>query len=1491
MFVGYYFCFCIVAYAAVVGAGASSSVQIPSRSDALSALLRHHHRNLQKQQDSDTFSTLNSMLSTLTLKLPDAKVSRSGLDLTITQIECGDLGVSDVQISHAVTSDVAQRITLAVDGVIVSCDFRWEVGSFFASGSGTGSAASRPEASSVALDADFASIDFETHAPHDASIGRCAADLKIATLEVQDDGGAGLMSALSSVLDGVLKDTIEGELDNLICNELQSLGGEGGGKGSLDHMLDELSNKIDEYSGADEADGNQNLDPLDAERNVEIPTNEEGESLWVNFIELQDTIQGLAGMGLGEALESLLGSSPEGELKINSFLRGNVLGEDGFLSIDPSAFLSDDSSVLFELHDTFTHTTMSVESASVGGLDSFKLADLANPIGNHTLQNSLALEELTLKLNVWVVVKASTKPDALVAATADSPPLFESFVVDVTFRDVEIDFALLMGINTETLGGVSLGSVMHTKNILPCALGAMDRFEFTSLSVAVSDLVPPTLSGFRDPRMDKLITEGSEAMFAMYDSVLVRAMPGIFETTLREAMNGFVEEALDKTECPGPEDSLDGLVDYRDLLLPEEESVELGGRGGEQYGGLFQMLYGLVERATTSEGVSWLNAFVNPTIARFTEFELDDGGDLALPGDLFRQNLDVSLNGLNALIELGVSNVKISNLDSVGALQLLQPLKEESHVVNNTSKVGAGPDPIRIEMTVLVAGKGDKLEVHEEVELRLSLQDIGLMLEVLAQIQEPVFLDFPLQDMNNLHCWMNTIAAPILSKYGIREGEADTGLVLRKIAMAVVEARFSMSCISCSSPMMLELEQAMKSQEGVEDTTETINRVLNYAASLLGGKYVQTEIDRMVKEAGQRCPHSPTYQNTALEYEDLEPVQANEGDSQEFLIAILAVILGAAIFSTIVWSLTGCISRRRHARWVSTLTRPQKVDLARMQKEEKKIEQDLDKRLRSLVMSKEVPCLVRLFIPIIILGNIGLFLSGHLSLGGTVNISGSFAGQGFNVEGFFEFSMAKSTLEMWKAGARTLAILVALFSGLWPYTKLIATLLIWLAPPRWLPSKRRGKILRWLDVLGKWSMVDVFVLLMTLASFHISVESPDHLRFLPKDLYQIHMLVRPLWGLYANMLAQLVAQVLSHVIIHYHRKSVRAATKSQEIELNLARPLDDVEGRLCSHGFRLDYEASDKRAVLRRGVDWVLFAALVSFVILVICGCTLPSFSIEVHGIVGLVVESANKFKQAKSFYGVFDLAKMIMDQARHVGEFSDYIGMGTLASLLVTTVFLVPLLQAASLLAQWFAPVTTKRRWRNTQLNEILSAWQYMEVYVLSIVIAAWQLGSISEHMINAYCGELLDTFTALSHYEILDKKDAQCFRVDATVETASWLLVAASLLLFVLNHFVGTAASQKALDDSTPANKRLHTDRWIGSKLCLQSDSGEESAGTMDIDEEEGTVAQKHDFDEKVRVLPISPRFTDYYRFATTHQIEEQIHHDTDMTKTVETAVVGNV
>jgi hypothetical protein len=141
------------------------------------------------------------------------------------------------------------------------------------------------------------------------------------------------------------------------------------------------------------------------------------------------------------------------------------------------------------------------------------------------------------------------------------------------------------------------------------------------------------------------------------------------------------------------------------------------------------------------------------------------------------------------------------------------------------------------------------------------------------------------------------------------------------------------------------------------------------------------------------------------------------------------VIIISGVIAAVIFVAARRMSRRRHDHWVTTLNITQKLELEKMQSDEKEREKDLNNRMTSLFRSTEVPLFIRVLIPFVILGNIALFLSGHISLGGTVNISGSFAGQSFYVDGFFEFSMAKSTIEMWNAGAKALAILIAIFSG------------------------------------------------------------------------------------------------------------------------------------------------------------------------------------------------------------------------------------------------------------------------------------------------------------------------------------------------------------------------------------------------------------------------------------------------------------------------------
>ncbi len=1091
---------------------------------------------------------------------------------------------------------------------------------------------------------------------------------------------------------------------------------------------------------------------------------------------------------------------------------------------------------------------------SLVGLDSFEVFDVLKTTDANTFSNKIKLETIGVILKMELSV-------------GDNDP--EMVTLALTMKDIDIDVGLGVAMDQDLLGSLRLGSIINTSHIFFCILSTIHSAGLSEFVMQVGDISEFSISGFISEETNKQIQSITEAFFTEYKQMIVDSIPAFTSNTIRPLLHDILQVLMEMgkgSQCPDPDNSLEGLVDFRDLFLSESRALALLGRGTSPYGDLIRSLYGVLDRmmsASDENGMSEMNSLV----AALTERQSSVDGDIYFPGDLFAQNADIALNGLNAKIDFALSDLRVSNIDSLGApIKLLQPMMGESSALNNSLSIGVGEDALRTSFTLKINGEGDDIQVKNELELGINLKSMDIILELLAEVQEYPFLHFPLKDLLNMDCWLATVVTPVLDRYGLRIDEADSGIVLREFAWAVAEARIDLNCIACSSPLLLDMTSYLSSQQGIEDTTVVANNVFAYVSNLLGGDLVQSLIDKALNEAGMKCPHSPTYMKdfNGLEFDDMI-ASAKSESSYGFLIAIIVVVSCLLILIALAIAITRLLCKRRHERWLKTLTHKQLLDLEKMQIEESRRIKDLDSRMRPLALSADVPVFLRLFIPVVILGNIALFLSGHLSLGGTVNLSGSFGGQSFDVDGFFEFSMVRSTIEMWNAGAKSLAILIVIFSGAWPYTKQLITLVIWFLPTTRVSSDRRGKILSWLDALGKWSMVDVFVLLMTLASFRLSVESPDHLSFLPEGLYSINMLVVPLWGLYANMLAQLLSQISSHVIIHYHRKTIMAARDSQDADWGISRAPNAESSPLRKHSFVLDYEASTQRAHIKKGTSWFFATLQVSFVLLVICGCSLASFSIETFGIVGLAIESGQQFQEAKTSYSVFDLAKMIMDEARYLNTASDLVGLGSLASLLVITVFLVPLAQAASQCIQWFFPTNAEQRRKNYVANECLAAWQYMEVYVLSIIISAWQLGGVSEFMINAYCDPLNGTLNMLANSGILKQEDAQCFRVDATVEAASWLLVTASILLYVLNHFVTSASRQKIQDEDIPSERRFHSDRWVNKsdQVLVATDTMDTTINaTMDVDSEEEDSSS---LERKIKISPVPSRFSDYYYFAT--------------------------
>merc|ERR1712187_713741 len=81
---------------------------------------------------------------------------------------------------------------------------------------------------------------------------------------------------------------------------------------------------------------------------------------------------------------------------------------------------------------------------------------------------------------------------------------------------------------------------------------------------------------------------------------------------------------------------------------------------------------------------------------------------------------------------------------------------------------------------------------------------------------------------------------------------------------------------------------------------------------------------------------------------------------------------------------------------------------------------------------------------------------------------------------------------------------------------------------------------------------------------------------------------------------------------------------------------------------------------------------------------------------------------------------------------------------------------------------------------------------YLVAVVVTSWQLGQVSEFMINTYCDSLNEMFGQWLLFGIIEEVDAQCFRLDVNVVAGSYWLILASVLLSLLNTFVLRASRQ---------------------------------------------------------------------------------------------------
>ena len=217
----------------------------------------------------------------------------------------------------------------------------------------------------------------------------------------------------------------------------------------------------------------------------------------------------------------------------------------------------------------------------------------------------------------------------------------------------------------------------------------------------------------------------------------------------------------------------------------------------------------------------------------------------------------------------------------------------------------------------------------------------------------------------------------------------------------------------------------------------------------------------------------------------------------------------------------------------------------------------------SLMFHPNVPAYARLSIPLFLLSGALMYLSGNLNVGASVLVKVNAGGLYVPLPSLFDFSLGNSIRDMWNAQVYPLALLILLFSGVWPYVKLCMMFACWVIPPsarcccscrggrgyRILKVQRRGIWLQLLDALGKWSLIDTFVLVMMMVAFRFHIQNQltwNWIEFLPDNFIVVDVVVQPNWGIFAFIIATVISLISTHVVIAFHRAAAGSSLDAED---------------------------------------------------------------------------------------------------------------------------------------------------------------------------------------------------------------------------------------------------------------------------------------------------------------------------------------------------------
>lgn len=761
-------------------------------------------------------------------------------------------------------------------------------------------------------------------------------------------------------------------------------------------------------------------------------------------------------------------------------------------------------------------------------------------------------------------------------------------------------------------------------------------------------------------------------------------------------------------------------------------------------------------------------------------------------------------------VSLSLANVRVTNLDTFDSITLFdwravrnatltdaeRPYVTRTSFHTGVDLVSGGlvvPRNIDLSMEVRLTVDGlfepregmalapdnSMSRVQDDLKFTMSLSELMLAMELLTKLDVAQLLRVKLAGFLQLAQYPCLLTAFPPGGFGVKFFDLQVGNVTA-----------SLECVGVCNSVQLQVlqDQNAKTNQKINDLVTTgIKQGIKILNTYLSSSQLQDTISQEIDASQVNC-FSPPQLDVAV------PAFVEVAN-------YMAVVALSGLFSALIgfaFLVPLHMKRRDQVMKVALLKTAAKGEAAQADFALQ------EQRLLSAFRHPAIPAAVRFCLPAWAFINMLFFIHAALfTAGASVQLKLGLFGDTTKPLNLMSFTLASSINDMWNAGTIFLSLAIAILSGAWPYVKNIMLIYAWVAPTTLLGSHKRGFMLEALDALGKWSLIDLYVLIMLCVGFRFYIKSSMNTAltdYLPADAVVVDVVVSPQWGIYGFLFGAIGSLLANHLMIYWNRKALDA-DEAFEDKINGTFVEETPTAKIAVSQYRFNAaDASGRIYGFGPGTKLAVTALGVLAGLFILVGSFVPLINFQFMGIAGIAINLVDP-TLATATYSSVEIAAGIVRGASP--DFGTRLGILFLQAIFLAFALIVPIALLITFGVLWYVPLTLKAQRSATFLCEIFMAWEALIILIASVLGAVLQISQLAQFIVLNSTGSICANIENFLLGRGVTSSDSKCFDVKAAMEPMGIILTVGCVAMIALS-FVMVRLLKGVVKDRTHANKR---------------------------------------------------------------------------------------